>query len=581
MVRTIRLYAISAALFAGTVVAEPGASSALPAVEFVVAAKCAPTIELNGAQFLAGRFVDSSSDSLAAYRRDDRRVRYFKDDGSGCFKGVGEIELPWAPQLAAKVRQSDGTETIYFAGPALVAVKQAGRVNSTIEISSLPGTAVEQLIAPHTTLSHAELAATFQSGAWFFAEQTSNGLRWNKLAIDSHQPIHAASWHDGKMMFLGSAGSFASALYALDFATTPPTLSQLKRIALFRGASFAIASVRKDQIALWSAEDSSLWDLARDERGPFLRLIKQLPNITNWAPLLPGRFFEGAATTSLLLPYDSTEGWLFSDAVELVGIAAVPRRGALIVVGDFAGAGRDELLFISAEGAVTRLRADRRRGPASEPPADRAVCRGYSYLPGITGRWPFECPRGYGVLAVDDSSSESPPSFFGVDCCPLPRADVLQEDLAGSYSSCPEGSIATSGPLANEDHLLRCTKVSPRYLLGEETPGIYWGDGFSLPRTQNGIERLGIPERWREGIGRESRAVWDVDGCIGSPPGTLLTGFGDGRCGETRFRALLFAGAAGDPPRGTPVNGYEEAAGSAKANSDPSPSSLSSSISER
>ena len=583
---SMRQIALVAALLALSAL-RIGTAAAAPAVEFVEVAECSVPVGLGGSTLLAGRFVEGIGDSLAAYREDDQRIRFFRLAPDGCFAQSGEQELAWAPKFATTTRQEDGTETLYLARPEsemVVRVRRSGRPTAALEHLPLPGTPV-RISAPPRVSPKVEMVVNLRDGRWVWSKPHSDGTRWSTLELASTEPIHSLTWDDSgsRLIFLGALGSFASAIYAVDFSGDTPRLSPLKQIALLPSSSFEIAGFRGHSAVLWAERDSSLWDDARDERGPFLRRIAQLPDISRWLSPLAGNFFGAGERAVVLMPEDSRELWIYSQRVELAKAAAIPRRGSPGIVGDFDNNGRAELVVVNPEGSAVRMEAVRRQTPAQ--PAEviqRTACTGYSYLPGFNGRWAFECPRGYAVVAIDDSSTGTPSHFFTVDCCPLPREDVLQDDLPGSFSSCPDGSVATSGPLATDNNLLRCSKVNPRYLLGEPRPGVYWGDGFSIPRTKLGIERMGIPEALREGIGRESRTVWDVDGCIGSPPGSLLTTIGDGSCAETRFRPLLFSGAAGDPPRGTAVGlQATHASGSENPNSEPLPSSLSSSTSER
>ena len=173
------------------------------------------------------------------------------------------------------------------------------------------------------------------------------------------------------------------------------------------------------------------------------------------------------------------------------------------------------------------------------------------------------CPKGFAIFETDDPAKNRRAWF---NCCPLPAADILLEYHQWSEQSCPQDSIVTgfrehftSGKLQRRER--RCTTINTsRYMLSQERPGVYWGIGssiwdlFGAPRLQ----RSEIPPAIVASCGRRSLGEWDGDGCIGDPMGSLLVEEGVNSCGETRFRALVFQGRDGDPPRGALVTMFPD-----------------------
>ncbi len=166
------------------------------------------------------------------------------------------------------------------------------------------------------------------------------------------------------------------------------------------------------------------------------------------------------------------------------------------------------------------------------------------------------------------------------NCCPVPE-DLLTATHTIEAESCPDGSVATGslsryidlpkecteGKIISTElwrlcseyyftaiHSMRCTKInSKRYELGPERPARFWGIREHLSHNlQYHVQRASIPAAIRHSVGRATRESWYSNGCIGFPYGSLLTRKSGKRC-EFHFRQVLYAGAAGDPPKGTPA----------------------------
>ena len=67
-----------------------------------------------------------------------------------------------------------------------------------------------------------------------------------------------------------------------------------------------------------------------------------------------------------------------------------------------------------------------------------------------------------------------------------------------------------------------------------------------------------IPAGIRYAHGRRPDKKWDVDGCVGYPWGSLLTGKTTKYCGGFSFSQLQFRGQTGDPVEGTPVRMFPD-----------------------
>ena len=165
------------------------------------------------------------------------------------------------------------------------------------------------------------------------------------------------------------------------------------------------------------------------------------------------------------------------------------------------------------------------------------------------------CPEGYGFFGLDDGRYPQHSPGYG-PCCPLPSSDILRGEVFAAEQECPEASIAIGWTTECKDCVFKilCRRINDqRYLLGPESEGAYWGFGFTRWEESLFVPKMLLPPTLRHAIGRNGFASWDVDGCVGFPVGSLLTGRPGGYCSGTRFRQLQYRGGPGDPPAGTPV----------------------------
>ncbi len=175
----------------------------------------------------------------------------------------------------------------------------------------------------------------------------------------------------------------------------------------------------------------------------------------------------------------------------------------------------------------------------------------------VEGSWGRRnsCPKNYAFYGVDDSSSVRRGVASG-PCCRLPADDIdLPEVIAGDLV-CPDDSILIGWNRLCEtcSFTVLCRKINTnRYQLGPPTEGAYWGFGYTRWGENTFVPRMSLPPTLRYGIGRLGFVSWDVDGCVGMPIGSLLTGRPAGYCSGTRFRQLQYRGVPGDPPLGSPV----------------------------
>lgn len=194
------------------------------------------------------------------------------------------------------------------------------------------------------------------------------------------------------------------------------------------------------------------------------------------------------------------------------------------------------------------------REPTAEGPQ---LCVGL-----VEGSWGRQgrCPRGYAFYGLDDSSDARSGPASG-PCCPLPMKDIQIGEPFSADLVCPELSMLIGWERRCEScgYSVLCVRVNPaRYQLGPETAGVYWGFGFSRWDESQFIPKMNLPPNLRHAVGRMGFAEWDIDGCVGVPLGSVLTGRPEGFCSGTRFRQLQYRGLAGDPPQGTPVKMLQE-----------------------
>ena len=174
------------------------------------------------------------------------------------------------------------------------------------------------------------------------------------------------------------------------------------------------------------------------------------------------------------------------------------------------------------------------------------ICTGY--IPDSSGgsvesRWvniAGSCPNGYAVLAVDDMSRGQTlgSSLPAITCCPLPQKEILTDRQHLAQESCPDRTVFTGYEITGRERRLRCTEIDDRYELLPAQPGQYWGYGFSIRGAEKQLRKSDVSVALRYALGRTRRREWDIDGCVGSPPGSLLVGATGGGCEGLQFREL-------------------------------------------
>lgn len=204
---------------------------------------------------------------------------------------------------------------------------------------------------------------------------------------------------------------------------------------------------------------------------------------------------------------------------------------------------------------------------AELPPGGEAkLCLGYNFKKDTWGSENIACPPHHAAYGSDDPAGVRGPAEkirAGLVCCPLPSNDILSRRHVYVRQECPENFVGTGGKRLGKPgefvYLLRCTRINrKRYQLASTAPGRYWGDGAAGWEGSKRVRWDNIPPAIRYAHGRSSSDHWDVDGCVGYPWGSLLSGKTSKFCGGFSFRQLQFGGLPGDPPRGTPVRMFPE-----------------------
>ena len=187
-----------------------------------------------------------------------------------------------------------------------------------------------------------------------------------------------------------------------------------------------------------------------------------------------------------------------------------------------------------------------------------------------------DCPKNHAAFGGRRGIADSQVTIYPV-CCPLPADDILLEEHRYVENQCPPEYIVTGGSLdrrplvQNEKPLVRCTKVNlDRYILGETTPGVFWGYSSVYWQIPQRFLKRSIPAAIRASMGRQSEFEWETRGCIGYPFGSVLTARSKKQCRYFSFRQLQFRGMDGDPPVGTAVQMFPDCR-SISSDVDPEP----------
>ena len=179
--------------------------------------------------------------------------------------------------------------------------------------------------------------------------------------------------------------------------------------------------------------------------------------------------------------------------------------------------------------------------PVDGPPVPGPyVCMGMTHVLATSDRGFLECPSGYYVFGVDDARVTPHGGAPVMTCCPLPDRSLLTEPVDEPSGQCGPNKIvtgvkfragATAYPLP-----VRCSALDEkRARLGPPTVGRYFGPRSRLPmaRAEN------PPVALQEALGRLSVREYDVDGCVGQPWGSALTGLSGNGCDRMEFTQLL------------------------------------------
>lgn len=276
-----------------------------------------------------------------------------------------------------------------------------------------------------------------------------------------------------------------------------------------------------------------------------------LPGVTVTASSGRAAVTDASGSYSLTVAPDeqlraSKEGFVFSQA----SLAAQRRNGLRRKRADFVATEVGE--GAKVVGRSELLGPQRGAGPY--------VCIGFNPGQGVEGWGEVHdsCPRGYAYFSFREPGRiETKPERVAVGgaCCRLPAEDVLTEERVKSFGACPENFIGVGGDYRPPDHhALLCARINTeRYQLGPVTGGRYFGVGYSMAKHRTRIESAALPVALRYALGRSSYDKWIGEGCVGVRPGYLVTGKQPRTCETIEFRELQYAGRAGDPPAGTPV----------------------------
>ena len=238
------------------------------------------------------------------------------------------------------------------------------------------------------------------------------------------------------------------------------------------------------------------------------------------------------------------------------------------------------LLLCAVVPGCDQSKGARSKEHSSNPPQSARdhipkICTGWNPETQAFGRDNWEerneryCPINFAIVAIDDQNASAGPvhhSFFSGECCPLPATDILTSESTLELVRCPDDAVITGSlsepPIEGRPVTkIRCTKINTnRYKLGAPAAGSYWGIGSGIHSysEKHAIKISDVPAAIRSSVGRRGFSGWDTDGCIGYPPGALISSRSAGPCSDTEFRELQFRGIGEDPPAGTPVKMFPE-----------------------
>ena len=194
------------------------------------------------------------------------------------------------------------------------------------------------------------------------------------------------------------------------------------------------------------------------------------------------------------------------------------------------------------------------------------VCIGYN--PGSPSKWGdplLRCPKNYAMFGASEVPGRvRHPAYArtGPRCCRLPFDDILTSEEAVVPVECPDNYIAVGvedeQDYVSRPHDMRCAKINTqRYSLGPVTTGIYHGTGLNMRRYGGAYYIENLPLAIRNALVRRTESTFDLDGCHGSPYGSLLMRKGK-RCWDHGYRQLMYNGLRNDPAQGTPVEMFPD-----------------------
>lgn len=178
----------------------------------------------------------------------------------------------------------------------------------------------------------------------------------------------------------------------------------------------------------------------------------------------------------------------------------------------------------------------------------QGVCVGYH--PGEYvrwGAWQRTCPANYGIIATNDLTRGNlyrSKTGFRHACCPQPYPGLFTGVRTWREARCQDDELLVGVEpeftSSIKKRQLLCERIdSSRYRLSESTVGALWGAGGSNSLFGGGYLLETIPLSIRYGVSRQNFASFGEDGCVGVPPGSLLSNFSAQRgCGGFEYRQV-------------------------------------------